>query len=117
MTNAPARKPRYGFVDAERGLIMILVVVVHVSGGIDNSGIPIPTFFRWLMPYSLSFMMPLMFTLSGSFIESSVARGRAEYVRTRVGRLTYRFVLWTLINGLVIVAGSRFTVHEPRLGS
>lgn len=111
MTNAPTPKPRYGFVDAERGYIMLLVVFVHVVGGITNAGIAVPQPFLQVSAYAYSFFMPLMFTLSGLFVESSVARGRAEYVRTRVGRLTYLFVLWTLVNGLVIVAGSRFTNH------
>lgn len=103
---------RFDFVDAERGLIMLWVVVVHVAGGIEHAGIPIPVFFRWLMPYTLSFMMPLMFTLSGLFVESSVAKGPAEYARTRPGRLVYLFVVWTLVTGAVTVLGARFTNHE-----
>ncbi len=108
----PTPRLRLGFVDALRGFVMLLVVVDHVAGGVRNAGIPIPGPMDSVMDYSYSFFMPLMFLLSGLFIESAVRKGPRPYALSRLGSLVYPFVLWSLVNGAVQVLASRLTNHQ-----
>lgn len=105
-------KPRADFVDALKGLVIVLVVICHESQGIRRAGIFVPEAFAVIDRYSYSFFMPLMFLLSGLFIEGSLRKGKAEFLSARLRTLVYPFVLWSLITGPTMLLASKVVNHS-----
>lgn len=102
---------RSGWIDVAKGLGILLVVYGHVARGLANSGIAIdPGWFATLDALIYAFHMPLFFLLSGWFFLSSLARrGPRDYLATRVATVLWPYVLWSLLQGGIELAMSRWT--------
>lgn len=114
----PGAPGRSGWIDVAKGLGILLVVYGHVARGLANSGIPIdPWWFATLDALIYAFHMPLFFLLSGWFFLGSLARrGPRDYLATRVGTVLWPYVLWSLLQGGIELAMSRWTSHPLALG-
>ena len=88
---------REGWIDAARGLAIVLVVVFHAVINLDLVGIAGP-WSRLAYPLD-TFRMPLFFFLSGLLAPALLARPLREVLRTRVLTLIYLYVLWCLFLG------------------
>lgn len=110
-------KPHVNWVDHAKGIGIVLVVYGHVSDGLFRAGIPFSeTAFR--IPYDAiyTFHMPLFFFLSGLFFPASWRRrGSLGLILNKVDTIVYPYVVWSLIQGLVEVALSRYTNHQTTL--
>lgn len=102
---------RSSWVDAAKGIGIILVVYGHVARGLESAGIiPDSTGFRLVDSVIYSFHMPLFFFLSGIFLSSSLERkGFRGLVLGKAETLIYPYVVWSLLQGSLEAALSRYT--------
>ncbi len=107
----PAGPARAEWVDAAKGLGILLVVYGHVARGLVNGGVPMDRqWFATLDAAVYAFHMPLFFLLSGWFFVGSLTRrGPRDYLATRVATVLYPYVLWSLLQGGIELLMSRWT--------
>lgn len=113
MPNRPhtARKEpaeRQVWIDFARGIGVVLVVFGHVLGGLIPPGLfadgPLA---RWMSYTLYTFHMPLFFFLAGLNVEHSLQRGIRPFLASKGWTIAYPYVLWSLIQGGIIIALSR----------
>lgn len=87
---------RVDWVDAAKGLSIILVVMMHSTLGVERemgaSG--------WLGPvvaFAEAFRMPAFFLVSGLFLSRTLAKDLATFLDRRVMHFLYFYVLWLTI--------------------
>ena len=87
--------PRTGWVDAAKGIGIILVVYGHVLRANLNLAVAPAWAFQDRVIYS--FHMPLFFLLSGLFLWGSIGRGKNRFLRDRWVQLVWPYLLWSAI--------------------
>lgn len=97
----PTTNIRHHWIDATKGVAILLVVVGHVWRGLESagllSGLPSRAFIA-IDQRIYAFHMPLFFMLSGLFlVQGIVGRSAPEFLRSRVVRLLYPMMLWTYL--------------------
>ncbi len=99
------------WVDYAKAIGIILVVYGHVSRGLNNAGIELPTeLFRLVDSIVYSFHMPLFFFLSGLFFHGSFStKGGKKLIFSKVDTVLYPYLLWSIIQGSVEALLSKFT--------
>lgn len=119
---AAKSRARLEWVDAARGVGIILVVAGHVLGGlIDAHIVPEADWFRPGLLAIYLFHMPLFFLLSGLFIVARIDRGQDRFLR-EIGRgIVWPYFLWGSLQTLVAYLASSYTnipIHDvwPELG-
>ncbi|MDO6386053.1 acyltransferase family protein [Uliginosibacterium sp. 31-12] len=95
------------WIDAAKGVGIVLVVYGHVARGLLNAGLDAGPWMKMLDAVIYSFHMPLFFILSGYLLEGSVVRHGWNLVAKRAGSLLYPFVVWSLLQGGIEVLLSR----------
>lgn len=100
---ASARRPRVGWVDAAKGLCILLVVLGHAitemeAHGYSTSVWPQLNFF--LGPIR----MPLFFLLSGLFAAKALSESWHKLANRRIWVMVYLYVLWVPLRDLVLFA-------------
>lgn len=108
---APGAPPRSRWVDYAKGIGIILVVYGHVARGLVNARLPVDTeTLQTIDNVIYTFHMPLFFFLAGLFLVSSLERrGWRGLLANKVETLVYPYLLWSLLQGGMEVALSRFT--------
>ena len=110
------------YLDQIKAVMVALVIAIHVPFTFSDMGwmgarIPIEGtvgpvfggFFRWYMYAINSFIMPMMFLISGYFVPRSVhKKGVARYLKDRLARLGIPFLAGILLinNGSVLLSKS-----------
>jgi fucose 4-O-acetylase-like acetyltransferase len=95
---------RIVWVDASKGLAIVLVVFGHVIGGmmargwIDKAGPP-----RVIYDFIYLFHMPLFFLIAGAFAIDGIRRHVGQAMLSRVGSILWPYLLW----------GTIFIIAEP----
>lgn len=98
-----AKIDRIQWMDAARGLGIILVVFGHVERGLVSSGIATTAWWQ-VADYTLyTFHMPLFFMLAGFNVPRPLSRGRSEYLKGKLWTIAYPYFLWSLIQGTILV--------------
>lgn len=102
-------RKRVEWLDVARGIGIILVVMGHAERGLVSAHIADGN--AWsLFDLSLyTFHMPLFMLLAGINVKPSLARGRETFVLTRLRTIAYPYVLWSLIQGSLLVLLSGMT--------
>ena len=106
--------PRYQWLDAAKGIGIILVVAGHVCGGLIDSrlptdGVPIrPVFVGVYL-----FHMPLFFMLSGLLIERRVSRDSRKFLVSIGTKIAYPYFLWSVIQFSCISAAASLVNTPP----
>ena len=104
---------RQAWIDVARGIGVILVVYGHVLGGLVAAGIfPRGPGAQWMDFGLYTFHMPLFFFLAGLNVPHSVRRGAGPFLSSKVWTLAYPYVLWSLIQGSVILLAAH-DVNTP----
>ncbi len=106
---------RYGWVDAAKGIGMVLIVYGHVAHGVDKVGLlgAGRTAYELADSVVYTFHIPLFFFLSGLFFSGSLARrGPRTFGLNKVDTIAYPFVVWSIIQGGVEVVLSRMGVGQ-----
>jgi fucose 4-O-acetylase-like acetyltransferase len=100
---------RIAWIDAARGMGIILVVAGHVERGLVSSRIAQGSMWTWMDYGIYTFHMPLFFLLAGVNVPASLAGGRMRFLQTKLWTIAYPYVLWSVIQGSVLVAFSSAT--------
>lgn len=99
----PRREARITWLDVARGIGIILVVAGHSERGLTAAGIAADAGWRWFDLALYSFHMPLFMLLAGINIRHSRAHGRWPFLRSKLRTVAYPYVLWSLIQGGLLV--------------
>ena len=99
--------PRIEWVDAARGIGIVLVVFAHDVRGLELVGTsPLATRVDRLI---YAFHMPLFFFLAGLFASQSARRGARAFVTDKLRVIAYPYLLWSLLQGVLQIAMTRQT--------
>ena len=99
-----AAKPRVDWVDAAKGLTIMLVVMKHVTYGTAVSLGSTPFFFNILSEWTIPFRMPLFFLVAGLFAQKALRAPTRQFVDSKILHFAYFYLLWSLIQiGLKII--------------
>ncbi|GAA1999715.1 acyltransferase family protein [Microbacterium ulmi] len=95
MGTSSVGKPREAWVDAAKGIAIILVVFLHATFD-DFSAIPD---WKWLGYFSTleTFRMPLFFFTAGIFSSRALAKTLPRLIDDRLFRLIWLYLLWSTI--------------------
>jgi fucose 4-O-acetylase-like acetyltransferase len=108
--NDPGLRGRVEWVDAAKGLGILLVVIGHNLGGLTESGILNNSSWGvFTERYIYIFHMPLFFFLAGIFVARSAHRTFRIYFINKVSVIAYPYFVWSLLEGSAQVFASRFT--------
>lgn len=112
MKNASA--PRYDWIDANKGLAIIIVVLYHVTIGLQASGMLVHDDilqYTWLAMTALA--TPVFFVMSGYFIEKSLAKGGVKkFLATSAQYILYPYFLWAILQLAIKILFAQF-VNTP----
>lgn len=119
MSHAAEAGSRREWVDAAKGLLIVLVVFWHVVLKtylqVDwRIGLPIPGVWGLASDVIWPFLMPLFLLISGLLAAPALSRPWAIVLRTRVARFLYLYLLWTLIHMAAMWAFPDFPTLVPR---
>ncbi|MGQ4569580.1 acyltransferase family protein [Dermabacteraceae bacterium P9123] len=105
MSNSSAgisrRNSRYQWMDALRGLAILLVVTLHVAtlGKMDPSSIPV---IAYMNAFFLPLRMPILMVLSGMLLAKSLTKSTVRYIDGKIAGILWPLFIWlsiwTLIN-------------------
>ena len=112
----PTTTARIGWIDAARGLAILLVVFGHASGGLIDArgpGFLVPLRYVFLGIYT--FHMPVFFFLAGLFVEQRLRNGTGAFLRRLLKTIVWAYFLWSFIQfSLIYALGS--LVNHPASG-
>ncbi|MDR3190721.1 MAG: acyltransferase [Lactobacillaceae bacterium] len=96
-------RARVEWVDVAKGIAILLVVYGHVILGLNDATLwDTPNYhFQYSVVYG--FHMPLFFLLSGLFINNWVNRPFKQAISQKAYRLLIPYVVWSLIQGSVMI--------------
>ncbi len=109
---------RMVWVDAAKGVGIILVCFGHVWRGLDNGGLLAnAALFRAVDVAIYLFHMPLFFILSGVLFQKSVERkGIARSAALRIETLIYPLILWAYVFAAFLYLAASVTSRPPLSG-
>jgi fucose 4-O-acetylase-like acetyltransferase len=98
MSGFPQRKGHLTWIDAAKGVGIVLVVLGHEIAGLADSQIiswssTAHFFYAWIY----AFHMPLFFFISGLFISHSLKKSFGVFALEKVRTILYPYFLWSLI--------------------
>ena len=104
---------RTTWVDAAKGVGIVLVVIGHVIGGLRDAGlVPAEGNAGKVLYLIYTFHMPLFFMLSGLFVESRLAKSRSDFVGAALTRVGWPYILWSVVQ-LSVVSALGALVNHP----
>ncbi len=107
--SAPGRR---SWVDAVRGLGILLVVIGHTLRGLGAAELlPDTPLWSFLDRFIYSFHMPLFFFVAGLFLVPAPDEKYLDFAQRRLVRLGYPYLLWASLQTLSQVLLSRYTNH------
>ncbi|WP_091032805.1 acyltransferase family protein [Microbacterium oxydans] len=114
---APA--PRVGWPDVAKGICILLVVLWHVvtkvAVGIPGAG-PVTDAWVMLNAQLLPLRIPLFFLVSGMFAARAVFAASGGSWRRRAGRLALLYLVWVLIQTVVLALTPEFDTARATSG-
>jgi uncharacterized membrane protein YcfT len=84
---------RNAWVDAAKGLCIILVVLFHSTLGVERD-LGFTTWMHTVIEWARPFRMPDFFMISGLFLSARIARPWAQYLDAKVWHFAYFYLLW-----------------------
>lgn len=103
---------RSAWIDAARGIGIILVVVAHAERGIIRAGMTAATPLSFAIDGTIyAFHMPLFFLLAGLHVGRGLRAGRPAFMRDKLVTIVWPYFLWSVIYILLNVAVG--AVNDP----
>jgi uncharacterized membrane protein YcfT len=84
---------RNAWVDAAKGLCIILVVLFHSTLGVEKD-LGSLTWMHQVIAWAKPFRMPDFFLISGLFLSARIARPWPDYLDAKVWHFAYFYLLW-----------------------
>lgn len=106
---------RYGWIDYDRGISIILVTYRHCYESIEKAGLNLHDYpiFEYINVFFFGFRMPLFFIASGIFVSGSLRkRGLGTYSKNRVQTILYPLLVWGFIQISLQILFSDYTNSE-----
>ena len=104
MSTPATAKPRVDWIDAAKGLTIMLVVMKHVTYGTAVSLGSTPYLFNILSEWTIPFRMPLFFLVAGLFAQKALRAPARQFMDSKILHFAYFYLLWSLIQiGLKII--------------
>ncbi|MBC7536667.1 MAG: acyltransferase [Ferruginibacter sp.] len=103
---------RFGWIDYDRGISIILVTYRHCYESIYKSGVDIKAYpiFEYINVFFFGFRMPLFFIASGIFVSGSLRkRGIGPYAKNRVQSILWPMIVWGILQITLQIAFSDHT--------
>jgi len=101
---------RMVWLDAARGLAILLVVFGHVERGLVSAGIAKGQSWAWFDYTIYTFHMPAFFLFAGLTAKGSLSRKEPKTFRVeKLKTIVYPYFLWSLLQGGVMIALSGST--------
>lgn len=96
---APAAKTaqRVAWIDAVKGLTIILVVMKHVTYGDAVALHHMPYLFNIFCEFTIPFRMPLFFLVAGLFAQKALRAPLRDFLDSKVLHFAYFYLLWSVI--------------------
>ena len=91
---------RFGWIDYDRGISIILVTYRHCYESIEKAGLNIKAYplLEYINVFFFGFRMPLFFIASGIFVSGSLRkRGLKPYANNRVQSILYPMLVWGIL--------------------
>lgn len=110
-----AASSRLAWVDAGRGLAILLVALFHSASWLVAAGASVSGWVEFNLIVS-SLRMPLFFVLSGLFAAKWLVVGWGELWRGKVRMFAWVFLLWSFIGSCAFTIGVRLMKGEGSLG-
>jgi fucose 4-O-acetylase-like acetyltransferase len=97
--------PRLEWVDAARGIGIVLVVLGHTIGGLENAAM-VSSSGGWksLGRFIYAFHMPLFFFLSGLFAERSARASLPRFLDSKLRTVAWPYLVWSIVQTLMQIA-------------
>lgn len=100
-----AKRSRVEWVDAARGIGILLVVYAHALRGLVTAGLyPDAPHAKVQELLIYAFHMPLFFFIAGLWVERSLRRDRTRFLSDKLVTIAWPYLLWSLIEGTITVA-------------
>lgn len=109
-------RQRIAWIDAAKGIGIVLVVIGHVEAGLASAHMMEGPAWTWFYYGLYTFHMPLFFVLAGLHVPRELARGTSRFLRDKLVRLAYPYVLWSLVQGVLMMELSSSTNSTVGLG-
>jgi uncharacterized membrane protein YcfT len=106
---------RYAWVDAARGLAILLVAFVHAEEWLRASGVDVGPW-HTVNSVLVGMRMPLFFTISGTLGAGWLARSWSDTFSRKVGFLLWVYLVWQPIGLLAALMSDQFTGHRQTPG-
>ncbi len=90
-------KPRVDWVDAVKGLTIILVVMKHTTFGTAAAIGETPYWFNLLCEWTIPFRMPLFFLVAGLFAQKALRAPLRPFIDSKILHFLYFYLLWSVI--------------------
>ena len=101
---ATVSKQRIGWIDAAKGLTIILVVMEHTTFGVQNAVGHLPLIFGTITEFAKPFRMPLFFLVAGLVVAGG--QRMEELIPKYVERIGWSVVILAVaIGGYLMSAG------------
>jgi fucose 4-O-acetylase-like acetyltransferase len=100
---------RIEWLDLARGIGVVLVVAGHAERGLAAAAIAQGQGWRLFDLGLYTFHMPLFMLLAGLNVPASLRRGRNEFLAGKLWTIAWPYVLWSLVQGVLMVELSGMT--------
>lgn len=107
------QRTRVDWLDVARGIGIVLVVLGHAARGVVAANMEGPPRFGTADLALYTFHMPLFMLLAGVNVPGSLANGRKSFLSAKTWTIAYPYVLWSLIQGSLLLALSSLTNTQP----
>jgi uncharacterized membrane protein YcfT len=103
-TSTNTGKPRVDWIDAVKGLTIMLVVMQHSTYGTAVALDQLPYAFNILCEWTAPFRMPLFFLVAGLFAQKALRSPLRHFLDSKILHFAYFYLLWSVIQiGIKIV--------------
>jgi fucose 4-O-acetylase-like acetyltransferase len=110
--NPPSSLSRLAWLDAAKGIGIVLVVYGHVMRGLTSAGIAEEPWVAVADYFLYLFHMPLFFLLAGLTAGGSLRKGTGRFVRDKLWTIAYPYLIWSALQGGIQIALSG-AVNDP----
>lgn len=98
---ATAARSRMVWMDALRGMAIILIVVLHTTEIVRADGVDVWGAFIRFNSFMEPFRIPLLMVLSGMLLSGSLRKGTGRYLTGKVRAIVWPYIVWSVILVLV----------------